>query len=264
MPSRRRPNKAATTTNEDDIDGSVFDILRDEIADLSRALNSKLSLLEMVVNEVKEGQQGILNSISFIDEKFEAIKKTTEKLEKENSDLNKKNQALQKQVDDVSRQVNDLDQYHRRINLEISGVPEKKEEEPEKIALQVAQKINPSITANDIDIAHRIGARKEGDHRRPRSIIVRFNNRRSRNTVYDERRKLKNVTIQDLGFQGQDRIFVNENLTGAARELLGEVNKTRSAGYRFLWTYNGKIYVKKNEAAFPIIIHGKEDMCKLK
>ena len=159
---------------------------------------------------------------------------------------------MQKQVDNLSCQVHDLDQYHHRVNLEFSGVPEKKDEEPEKIALQIAQKINPSITINDIDIAHRIGAHKEEDHRWPWSIIVRFNNRCSRNAVYDERKKLKNVTIQDLGFQGQDRIFVNENLTGAARELLGEVKQARrSAGYKFLWSYNGKIYVKKNGTGLP-------------
>ena len=165
---------------------------------------------------------------------------------------------------DLNRQVLDLDQYHRRINLEVSGVPEKKEEKPENIVLEIAQKINPDITANDIDIAHRLGPKRE-DRERPRPIIVRFNNRRSRNAIYDERRKLKNVTTRDFGFQGRGKIFINENLIASTKELLGEVNKARkSAGFKFLWTHNGRIYVKKNETAFPVIIHGKEDLCKLK
>ena len=134
MPPKRKPA-------DDEAAAGNISALREEIANLSKVLNSKLSLLEKVIEDIRDGQNGILNSISFIDEKFEAMKKTTEKLEKENSELNKKNQTLQKQVDDMSRQVNDLDQYHRRINLEISGVPEKKEEKPEKIALQIAQKI---------------------------------------------------------------------------------------------------------------------------
>ena len=264
MPSRRRRSNRAAEGNEDEDEVDILCILRDEIADLSRAINNKLSVLEVVVNEVKEGQTGILNSISFLNEKFEKMKATTQKLERENLDLNRKNQALQKQVDELSQNVLDLDQYHRRVNLEISGVPERKEEEPMKIALQIAQVVSSTVKADDIDIAHRIGKPKEGD-RRPRPVIVRFNNRRARNAVYDERRKLKDFTIKDLGFQGRDRIYINENLISSTRELLGEANKARkSAGYKFLWTYNGRIYVKKNETAFPIIIHGKEDMRKIK
>ena len=86
--------------------------------------------------------------------------------------------------------------------------------------------------------------------------------------MYDGRKKLKGVTIADLGYQGAGaagHIFINENLVGATRILLGEVNKVRrDLGYKFLWTYNGKIYVKKNEKAFPIIVHGKEDITKIK
>ena len=265
MPSRRKRTNRASEGNayEDENDVDVLSSLRDEVADLSQALNRKLSTLEFAVNEIKEGQAGILKSVAYLSEKFEEMKVTTQKLERENDDLDKKNKALQKQVDALSQNVLDLDQYHRRVNLEISGVPERKDEEPEKIALQVAQVISSTVKADDIDIAHRIGKQKEGN-RRPRPIIIRFNNRRARNAVYDERRKLKDFTIKDLGFQGRDRIYINENLISTTRELLGEVNKARrDAGYEFLWTYHGRIYVKKNETAFPLIIHGKEDMRKI-
>ena len=263
---RRKPNKARQGLEEEDdgeFEGFVA-ILRSEISDLSRVLNTKLALLEAAVKEVREGQEGIRSSISFLDEKFEAMKKTTERLERDNATLQKENKALQGQLDALNRQVLDLDQYHRRMNLEITGIPEKKDENAEKIVLQVAQMVNPNISVSDIDIAHRLGKPRDGD--RPRPIIVRFSNRRSRNAVYDERRKLKNLSLRDLGYQhGNGKIFVNENLIPSTRELLGEVNKARkNLGFKFLWTYNGKIFVKKNEAAFPIIINSKDDICKMK
>ncbi|XP_072178311.1 retinol dehydrogenase 11-like [Diadema setosum] len=89
---------------------------------------------------------------------------------------------------------------------------------------------------------------------------------RSRNVVYDDRRKMKGVTVQDFGYQGRGQIFINENLVASTKELLSDVNKARKgAGYKFLWSHNGKIYVKKNEKAFPIIIYRiyKEQDCSV-
>lgn len=67
--------------------------LRDEVANLSRILNGKFSQLEKAVSDVKEGQQGILNSITFLDAKFEEMKKITERLEGENHELKQKKLA---------------------------------------------------------------------------------------------------------------------------------------------------------------------------
>ncbi|XP_072172500.1 uncharacterized protein [Diadema setosum] len=240
--------------------------LRDEVANLSRILNGKFSQLEKAVSEVKEGQQGILNCITFLNAKFEEMKKTTERLEGENHELKQKNQQLEGRVDDLTHQINDLDQYHRRVNLEIAGVPEEKGENPEKIVLKIAQKITEDVSAGDIDIAHRIG--KEDDQRGPRPIIVRFTNRRSRNMIYDGRRKLQHFTTKDFGLRssskGNGRIYVNENLVASTRELLKETNRARRlAGYKYLWTHNGRIYVKKNDGGAISVINRKEDLSKL-
>ena len=221
----------------------------------------------MVVKEIREGQDGIVKSISFLDEKFEEMKKVTEKLKIDNQELRNENDSLHKKVNDLGRQINDLDQYHRRVNLEIVGIPENKEEKTEDIVLAVAQRIDPSVKATDIDIAHRIGSPKSGEgDRRPRQIIVRFTNRRARNAVYDGRKRLKGTTSKDLGYSNtRNQIYVNENLVSTTRELLGSVNEARKkTGFKFLWTYNGKIFVKKSEKEFPIIIHTKDDIAKMK
>ena len=175
----RRPNQPKEERKDDDIS-----TLRDEITDLSQVINTKFTMLEMVVKEIREGQDGIVKSISFLDEKFEEMKRVTEKLKIDNQELRNENDNLHKKVNDLGRQMNDLDQYHRRVNLEIVGVPENKEEKTEDIVLAVAQRIDPSVKATDIDIAHRIGSPKSGEgDRRPRQIIVRFTNRRARKAV---------------------------------------------------------------------------------
>ena len=79
------------------------------------------------------------------------------------------------------------------VKLEFAGVSEG--EDPDKLALQIARKIHPGISAGDIDVAHRLGKASSDGNRGPRPIIARFPNRRLRNTIYDRRRKLQNVTI---------------------------------------------------------------------
>lgn len=258
---------ACALVEEDDSEVGIMTSLRSEIINLSGQLNNKLTLLETAVNEVRGGLSDIVKSISFLDAKFEEMKTKADRLEKDNINLKKQNAGLEKRVDGLTKQVQELDQYHRRVNLEFAGVPEKADEKPEEIALRIARRVAPTITAGDIDIAHRIGSSKSGMvDRRPRPIIVRFNNRRSRNAVYDGRKRMKLTTCADLGYQGNtNKIFINENLVAATRELLGIVNEARkAAGYKFLWTYNGRILVRKNEKDVAIAIHSKEDVAKLK
>ncbi|XP_030846744.1 uncharacterized protein LOC115926216 [Strongylocentrotus purpuratus] len=223
----------------------IMSLFKEELQTLSHALTGKLNLLEAAIQEVREGQTDIVRSLSFLDEKFEELKVTTRRLEKDNEELKAKNKSLDNQVSDLHHKVHDLDQYHRRINLELAGIPESREESPLVLALKVAQCVAPSLKESDIDIAHR---------------------RRARNAVYDGRKKLKNVTTRDIGVHGSaNKFYVNENLTSVTRELLGIVNVERKkAGFKFVWTVNGKIFVRKDEKEPAIIIHTKDDIKKLK
>eukprot|EP00057_Strongylocentrotus_purpuratus_P005131 XP_003730288.1 PREDICTED: uncharacterized protein LOC100891148 [Strongylocentrotus purpuratus] len=168
--------------------------------------------------------------------------------------------ALTGKLDLLEAAIQEVREGETDIVRSLSFLDEKFEE------LKVAQCVAPSLKETDIDIAHRLGAPRAGADRRPRSIIVRFNSRRARNAVYDGRKKLKNVTTRDIGVHGSaNKFYVNENLTSVTREVLGIVNVERKkAGFKFVWTVNGKIFVRKDEKEPAIIIHTKDDIKKLK
>lgn len=238
--------------------------LRDEFGKLSKFIDNRLSVLEHAIEEVREGQSGIVQSISFLDEKFEEMRKKTERIEKENQELQKQNGRLEQKVNELSSQLKELDQYHRRVNLEITGVPEAQGENPEELVLKIAQHIHPGTSAKDLDVVHRLGRPSE-ESQRPRPFIVRFSSRRARNAIYDGRRKLKSFSAKDLGFRSSSKIYINENLISSTRELLKEANTARrSAGFKFLWTQNGRIFVRKDEKSQPLIVSSKEDFVKFK
>ena len=249
---------------EDVNDNQLLIFIKEEMAKLSKSLDIKLQALESAIEGMREGQNSIVNSLSFLNEQFEELKVKTEKLEKTNKDQEKKNNNLERRLVEINGRLNDLDQYHRRINLEVVGVPEQREEDPEKIVQRLAKLVSPEITARDFDVVHRLGKSSE-ENKYPRPIIVRFTNRRARNTFYDARKKLKNYSAKDLGYRSDAKIFINENLIPSTKELLKEVNKARrDAGYKFLWTQNGRICLRKNDKCPPIVINSREDIVKIK
>ena len=116
---------------EDVNDNQLLIFIKEEMAKLSKSLDIKLQALESAIEGMREGQNSIVNSLSFLNEQFEELKVKTEKLEKTNKDLEKKNNNLERRLVEINGRLNDLDQYHRRINLEVVGVPEQREEDPE-------------------------------------------------------------------------------------------------------------------------------------
>ena len=88
-----------------------------------------------------------------------------------------------------------LEQYGRQQNLEIKSVSFHESEDTKKIAIEVAQLLNTTLSPNDISTSHRLPARNGAskssktsmspkDDNPPLSIIVRFVNRDVRNRIY--------------------------------------------------------------------------------
>ena len=73
-----------------------------------------------------------------------------------------------------------LEQYTRKFNLEIRGIPEKRDEWPEEIVLGLAKLMEIDLTYDDIDITHRLNKGRKS----PRPIIVRFSNYYSKEQMY--------------------------------------------------------------------------------
>ena len=87
-----------------------------------------------------------------------------------------------------------------------------------------------------------------------------------RDKVFAQRKLLKEVKVNQLGLglRGDGNIFVNENLLAATKDLLYKANRTRKEkGYRFLWTSNGKVLVKKSAETLAIVINSEADLDKI-
>ena len=150
-------------------------------------------------------------------------------------------------VHHLERQLDAHEQYSRRPNLRIQGIPEDgRGEDVELKLLSVVNEnmgFNPPLRPTDIERSHRLGRAVSGQER-PRAVIVRFGSERVRDSVYRARGSLKG---HNDGKQQHARIFINEDLA-ARRAAIAfktrELKKQRKI--QDCWTHSGRILVKDN------------------
>ncbi len=90
--------------------------------------------------------------------------------------------------------------------------------------------------------------------------------RDTKEIFYRARKNLKNVTTKDLGYTPNNKIYVTESLTEKNKQLFREcLNVKKMKKYKFIWTINGRIYLRKNEDrdSQPILIKSRDDLNKL-
>ena len=154
-----------------------------------------------------------------------------------------------------------LEQYTRKFNVEVHGIPECEGENLADIIIKIGQKISVDITSQDIDIVHRL--RKKTPTAKP--IIVRFTSYRKKRESYQSRFNLKTTKISEIiesvQHEVEARIYINENLTPRRQELLAKARKMRKAKKLVrVWTVDGKLFVRKTEESRPVRISEDWDL----
>lgn len=93
-------------------------------------------------------------------------------------------------------------------------------------------------------------------------IIVKFVRREVKETFYRARGKLRSKTTKDIGYHVENNIFFAESHRNKAlfRSCL-DVKRNKS--YKFIWTLNGIIYMRKDENSKSIKIKCREDLPKI-
>ena len=148
----------------------------------------------------------------------------------------------------------DLEQYTRRDCLEIHGIPEITGENTDDIVKNVASIIGVELEESDISVSHRLGTSYQNQ---PKSIIVKFTRREKRDKMYLAKNKLKDLGTKDLGYTrfNNSNIFMVESLTSKRRNLFKDsLQVKKSEGYRYLWTRQGKIFMRTDNDS-PAAIH---------
>ena len=95
-------------------------------------------------------------------------------LQVENERLRKKVNVLENKVLTLESERNLLEQYRRRNNIEITGIPDNVSDQVlEEKVVDILNEISDDVSPKDIEACHRVGVSKNNS----KKTIVRFINR---------------------------------------------------------------------------------------
>ena len=161
-------------------------------------------------------------------------------------------------IEYLEKKLNNLDQYGRRENIEISGIPNNVPNDIlEEEVLKILRKIGlVNISSYDIVGCHRLGSR---DRFGTRNVIVRFVNRKDATFSLKARKHLHKCS--ELGYH---HLRVAENLCPAYRSIYDKLSVEKDKGnIKEFWSYNGIVNCKLTDNGTPKKLYFEHDIDSL-
>lgn len=247
----------------------IRDIVASEVGKLRddfRLIVQTILLQEL--KPIKDEISTIKDSLSVINQSYDTLAKRMDMVDSEiktfksvSSDISK----LKSSITKLDNESSSSEQWSRRSNVEIYGIPEKKNENLFHILKAVCDRaqcqINPS---SDIDFITRVAPQKS-DTKKTKPIIIRFLARYKKDEFLSQVRKLK-WKPSDIGFEtSENSIFFNEHLTRSNKALLQRVKTiAKEKRYTYVWVKNCAIFTRRNDTSPVILISKDLDLNKIK
>ena len=199
------------------------------------SLRNKNLDLEKEVSECKE-------KTNKFEEKVEAQCRAIDGLRRDLYKEHQRNISLDKRVDCI-------EQSAKENNVRIVDLPETK---GSNLTKQVVELLNlPNISEEDIHSTYRLGKERDG---RIRDVIVRFVDKRKRDTFYSKRKSTP---------KGNDdkKVFINDDLTPFRSKLFFDARRLAKTNWiHSTWTQEGNILIKLKEDEAPVAVTTHQEL----
>jgi hypothetical protein len=146
-----------------------------------------------------------------------------------------------------------LEQYNRKHNIEIDGIPLKNDETMPDIVGTLSNIIGEPVNYQvDIQAAHRVPTKRKSGIK---PIVVQFSNRQKRDAFLLKAKKIKIKSTAFVNNVPETFVYVNEHLTPFNRELLYKSKQLKLNGYKYVWPKDSKILAKKTDSDRDRAVH---------
>lgn len=222
---------------------------------------SAIQTIQADINQVKSDVTDMKNSLdSRLEEmagRLDTIESRVSVIENCKTEVD----SLKSTVSDIMSDMRRNEQWVRRSNIQINGVPETSGENLYTILNSLASKSGyPLNVATDIDFVTRVAVKDDRNSNMPKPIIVKLQARYKKDDFIASLRKLKNLKASDLGFSNsENRIYINDHLSGYNKYLLREAKRRKTQKeYKWCWVQNCTVMVRKTDNS-PILFITSED-----
>ena len=221
---------------------------------------SKIDVIEKTSNKLERSVQDINDSLIILKENI------IQNLLDENKRLNEKiknvetvNHILSEKVNAIEINTAKIDQYDRRNNIELHGVPsDVTDDKLELKVIEICNSIEADIEPIGIEACHRFGRND------PKKVIVRCVNRKDVEKIKEKKRKLRQVDMSKIGFENTTKIYIQDNLSPYFSKLAWKCRKLKKASkINDWWFKNELIFLRRTENEAPKKISHNDDIDNL-
>jgi hypothetical protein len=162
-----------------------------------------------------------------------------------------------KKIESMEQRILDLEQYSRMKNVEIVGIEKKQNENLDKLFENLCSKLEiNNITPDEVESIHRLPNKR----RTSENIIVSFKSRKIRDNFLLKRKTVvRNSDIMNT--ENRDRIYLIENQSKDFKRIFWDIKQCAlERGYKYIWSKNGKIYIKHQDNDKAIRVISKEEI----
>lgn len=243
-------------------------IMLDEWKDTQNILLNKLvaelAEIKKQNTEIKHSNDEIEKSLIFMNNQYEEMRKKVDNLEGERKQHLLRIATLESSLEDIQR-------TSKSSSIELRNIPISSEKESKtdlsKIVLNTCKLLDVNVQEAAIRDVFRVNS-KSGKG----TIVAEFTSVILKHNViqgiksYNKHHPNQRLNSADIGFAGQQTpIYISEALTSKGRRLFfvaRDVAKTKE--YKFCWTANGKIHLRKDIGAPRIEIKDESQLATLR
>lgn len=221
---------------------------------------------ELTPGEVRlmKGFETLLSrAVSQISSEFLVVKEKIASLEQENLSLKDRTTALERENADLRGQIittqgrtDDLEQYSRRNNVIITGVPEIERENRYDTANRIMSALTYELKLIDIDDCHRIHPRKNTQG--PRPFVIKFVNRHMKRDFLAHCRRIRPTAELFGGSKGKP-VYAGDHLTPKTTTLKNYA-RDKLTGFSYKVSTEDCIVVAWRESERKIFIRSCEQV----
>ncbi|XP_063635077.1 uncharacterized protein LOC134805790 [Cydia splendana] len=234
-----------------------------ELREMKKQLLCLPGMVQDVI-DIKTELSEVKESCNFSSAKLEEHSSRLVEVERKVSELEALQEKVVLQSNEISFINNEMsrnDQQQRLNNVEIKGVPVKKNENLFTILKDIGTVIGYQVEKNSINYISRVPMHKSKE----KLIIVSFTNRYIKEDFIASARSKKKISADEIGFKdNKQSVFINDHLTPENKKLLTTTKTTlKQKGYQYVWVKYCKIHARKDDTSNVYIIHSERDLNKL-
>ena len=231
--------------------------------------NSKKKANTKSKQNVDQGEKE--KAIEFLSGQYDDLLSDNSKIKKDLDRLGAQLIEISMKVERIEKVLDSFEAYSYQYNAKIIGVPEINAKESSiettKLCIDLFNTMGANVSAQDIDIAHRVSVRSSSSNEgKPKPIICKFVRRLSKESVMKLRKEAGKIKSSDLGFNAtlDIEIAIFDHLTPKAQKLLYEAKEFKArCRFAYCWTKNNQVYLREHENSHTYRISDLQDLRRL-